>query len=103
MKPILFIEYEPHLMKSLGINGLSIFQALKSVGYTTALFFENWGDYLLSVSLEDTQQIVDLHHYYSGRKSSRYCDICFVHGEDVDLAENIRTSEIDFSKKICFL
>jgi len=96
-KPVLFFEYDPHLLSQHeSDNGIGVFNALSSIGYTTAIFYDNFGDYLLTTDLSNEFLIEDIHNYYSGRSSSRYCDIALFHSDDTELSRNIRCAELEF-------
>lgn len=96
IRPVIFFEYDPHLFTLQGDDGFAVFATLLKGGYRKALFYDNYGDYLLAVDLENTRALEDIHQYYSGRGLERYCDICLFAGEDGDLADKIRAEEIQF-------
>ena len=60
------------------------------------MFYDNFGDYLLNIELTQKKMIEDIHNYYSGRNTERYCDICAFHKEDKDIAIKIREEELKF-------
>ncbi len=95
-KPVLFFEYDPYLIQQLNDDGLSIFDSLSEIGYDTAIFYDNSGDYLLATELTEKIIIEDLHNYYSGRNIERYCDICVFHKNDEDIVLKIREKELKF-------
>lgn len=98
-KPVIFFEYHPYFLSKQNDDGLSIFAALGSIGYKTAIVYDNLGDYMMSIELTNSSLIEDIHNYFSGRGESRYCDICVFHVEDNDLFNKIRLLEIQFFKK----
>jgi FkbM family methyltransferase len=93
-KPVLFFEYDPGFSTCKSI--FSIFRELESLGYAYLIFYENQGDYLLSTEITNAELLLDLHYFYSGRNSSRYCDICALHRDDDDLFKTIRDGELKF-------
>ena len=95
-KPVIFFEYDPFLHNKSKDDGLSVFDLLLKAGYSTALFYENTGDYLLTTELDNKNLIADLHYYFSGRKTELYCDIAVFHKEDSDLANRLREIEIKY-------
>lgn len=103
IKPVIFFEYDPDLLSKNNNNGLELLNFLGSLGYKSALFFENTGLYLLSAELSNKRLLQELHHYLSGFEGSRYFDICLFHQEDLDLFEKIRLSEIEYFKKIQYI
>lgn len=98
-KPVIFFEYDPFLLQQLNDDGLSVFDSLLEVGYDTAIFYDNNGDYLLTSELTRKNIIEDIHYYYSGRNIEHYCDICVFHKEDSDIANKIREKELKFFAK----
>lgn len=95
-RPVLFFEYDPAYFLPLGDDGLSVFEALRNVGYAYALIYDNFGELLLSAQLDERRVIEDIHHYFTGRNSGRYCDICIFAKEDAQLGEEIRAKEQQF-------
>ena len=98
-KPVIFFEYHPFFLSAQNDDGISIFTALGSIGYKTAMVYDNFGDYMMSTELTNSSLIEDIHNYFSGRGESRYCDVCVFHSEDNDLFNKIRLLEIQFFKK----
>ena len=99
VKPIIFFEYDPYSLRNINDDGLSVFQILREGGYEKLIIYESNGDYLLMTDLYHTQILEDIHHFYSGRKSQKYCDICVFHTEDNELAESVRLRELSFFSK----
>ena len=97
-KPVIFFEYDPFFLQNQSYDGARIFEDLLSIGYTFAIIYDNFGDYLISVDLyRDAQILTDLQNYYVGRCGQQYADVAVFHGEDRDLAEHIRTKEAEWS------
>ena len=96
LKPVIFFEYDPYFLAKTGDAGLSIFDDLASSGYQTLMFYMNTGEYMLSVDINNIRLLEDLHHYFTGWKGHRYCDICAIHMDDSDIATSLRESEISF-------
>ncbi len=96
MKPAVFFEYDPYFFERIGEEGLAVFALLRGLGYKTCLVYESWGDFLLSMDLDDTRLVQDVHNYYTGRGGYRYCDISVFHEEDDDVAASARRMEIEF-------
>jgi FkbM family methyltransferase len=97
-KPTIFFEYDPFFFRNQSYDGTRIFEDLSTAGYTFAIFYDNFGDYLTSVDLQvDTQILIDLQNYYVGRGGQQYADVAVFHGEDRELAEHIRTKEAEWS------
>jgi FkbM family methyltransferase len=97
-RPIIFFEYDPFFFRNQSYDGSRIFRDLSEIGYTFAIFYDNFGDYLTSVDLQqDTQILADLQNYYIGRNGHLYADVAVFHGEDRELAAQIRTRETEWS------
>jgi FkbM family methyltransferase len=99
-KPIVFFEYDPFFLAEQGDDGISIFQDLNSYGYKKLLIYDNFGDLMLSTTIDNYRLIEELHLYFSGRLGHRYCDICVFHTEDSDVFEIAREREIQFFENL---
>lgn len=99
-KPIIFFEYDPFFLAEQGDNGTSIFNDLSNYGYKNLLIYDNFGDLMLSVNINNSRLLEEIHLYFSGRLGHRYCDICVFHAEDSDLFEIAREREIKFFENI---
>lgn len=99
-KPIIFFEYDPFFLAEQGDDGISIFNDLSSYGYKNLLIYDNFGDLMLSVNINNSRFLEELHLYFSGRLGHRYCDICVFHTEDNDLFEIAREREIKFFENL---
>jgi FkbM family methyltransferase len=97
-KPVLFFEYDPYFFHEREYDGARIFDDLHQIGYSTALFYDNLGDYLTSVDLDRDHRILgDLQDYFTGRRGGRYADVAVFHSDDQDLAEHARLLEARWS------
>jgi FkbM family methyltransferase len=93
-KPVIFFEYDPFFFRDQSYDGSRIFEDLSTAGYTFAIIYDNFGDYLTSVDLKrDAEILADLQSYYKGRNGELYADVVLFHNEDRDLAGEIRTKE----------
>jgi FkbM family methyltransferase len=99
-KPIIFFEYDPFFLAEQGDDGTSIFKDLSNYGYKNLLIYDNFGDLMLSVNINNSRILEELHLYFSGRLGHRYCDICVFHTEDSDLFEIAREREIQFFENL---
>ena len=79
-------------------DGLSVFNTLKALGYDNTLIYDNTGDFILSLKLEQTKILEELHFYFSGRRGVRYMDMCVFHNNDSHIFDEILLKEIDFAK-----
>lgn len=93
--PVLFFEYDPRMLAGNASDGLGLLATIeRAAGYRTALIYDNVGDLLVSVRLDDVDLLTELHRYLD--RSGRYVDIAAFHGDDADLFEKFRSSEHDF-------
>lgn len=96
-RPVLFFEYDPLMLAKSGSHGLRLLHALRDEGgYSHALFYDNFGDLLLSAGLDDTVLLTELDRYFAGHQSGRYLDIAAFHAEDNDLFRSFRASEHEY-------
>ena len=96
----IFFEYSPFHFENISLSNLGIFDFLESIGYDTALVWDNVGDFLMRLRLRDKALISDLHEYFSGRGGMKYADICVFHREDSDLIASARDAEVDFFRNL---
>jgi FkbM family methyltransferase len=95
-RPVLFFEYDPDLLAGNGMDGLRVLEALQDIGYINALLYDNVGDLLLTLRLDQTDLLAEIHRYFVGHKSRRYLDIAAFHHDDADLFESFRETERAF-------
>lgn len=94
----LFFEYEPFRFVNHTYDDAQIFRDLAGIGYRYATFYDNSGDYLLSLDIVRDQRVVeDLQVYYLGRQGVSFVDVLLLHEQDGDLATEIRDREIRWS------
>jgi len=98
-KPVIFFEYDPNLIKDHSIVNIDIFKKLLQIGYDKALVYNNFGDYMISIELNNQEILKDINNYFFGRNSKIYCDICVFHKNDNDIFNYIRESERNFFYK----
>lgn len=92
-RPVLFFEYDPDLTTRVGADAIQVFDVLVAIGYRYALVYENTGDLMLLLDLNESRLLADLHSYFSGHKGLRYADICAFDSSDSDLATSLRETE----------
>jgi FkbM family methyltransferase len=86
-KPVIFFEYNKTNMNAIGEDGLSTLFALEKFGYSNAIFFDNYGRYMLNIPLNQRAVVQQLHHYTEdGVSQVGYYDICLFHDQDADIA-----------------
>jgi len=94
--PVLFFEYDPDAYAPFERHWTDTFQTLEASGYQRLMLYENTGDFITTIDISAKDALVDFHHFYLGRASRRYCDICAFHRDDSDLADSFRRSELEF-------
>jgi len=98
--PVLFFEYDPDAYAPFERDWTDTFETLEASGYQRLMLYENTGDFITTIEISDKDTLEDFHHFYLGRASSRYCDICAFHRGDSDLAESFRKSELEFFRSM---
>ena len=100
MRPAIFFEYDPDLTARAGASAIRVFDVLKGAGYRQALVYENTGDLILLLDMEDNRLLADLDAFFSGHNGLRYADICAFHASDSDLALTLREKEFEFFRTL---
>jgi FkbM family methyltransferase len=97
-KPVLFFEYDAAYLKQQDDDGLTIFENFKDLGYNKALYYDNFGKFLLSTEISNTLLIEQLYAYINRKSDSAfpYYDVCLFHQDDNDLADYCIKKEMDF-------
>ena len=94
-KPIVYFEYDKKLLGENGEDSLKVFEILKDIGYSSLVFFDNYGRFLISVSIDDIETIKQLDHYVTSRAGSfAYYDIVAFTAEDSDIARSFINNEL---------
>ncbi|MEC4806234.1 MAG: FkbM family methyltransferase [Jaaginema sp. PMC 1080.18] len=94
-QPILFFEYDPFSWSQQGDRSLDIFQYLSDLNYQYFLFYDNFGDLLLSTEF-DFSIFKDIHRYFLGKFSQKYCDVCAFSSQDKNSFLRFKEHEIEF-------
>jgi FkbM family methyltransferase len=92
VRPVLFFEYDPVFFSWEEVE--ETVALLTRAGYRTMLFWDNTGDFLIRLTTDDVEKLRDLTSYYSGRASSRYCDVAVFAADDEAVSDAIRDEEI---------
>jgi FkbM family methyltransferase len=87
-RPVIFFEYNKTNMNAIGEDGLSTLFSMEQYGYHSALFFDNYGRFMLRAPLSDKALISALHDYTEdGVSQVGYYDICLFHQQDEQLSD----------------
>lgn len=100
IKPIIFFEYSPDLLSNNNEEGTDTFRLLRSINYKQAIFYNNFGEYLLSTQLDNEELIEDITTYLSGKGEKEHCDVCVFHSEDSDVFKRAKKKERKYFKKL---
>jgi FkbM family methyltransferase len=99
-KPILFFEFDPHLMERNGDDAFDFIKFLTISGYKYFIFYMNSGDYILSCESGEENLLNQLIHFFSGRSLDIYADICAIPAEYENIYDSITKQEIEHFQKI---
>jgi FkbM family methyltransferase len=100
LRPVLYFEYDTNFKSEGEVEALEAIKTLFEIGYKYFLVYENFGNYLFSITAQDLDRFIDLNICLaSNRKKSGmtvifYFDICALTEEDFDLFEQIRQTEL---------
>lgn len=103
LKPVIYFEYDISFKPEGAKEGFDTLRILIENGYEKFIVYDNFGNYLISLSSQNNAQIVDLNAYLlsnrfkSGTPAVYYFDICAFCREDTDLFDRIRYIETDQS------
>lgn len=97
-KRVLFFEYDAGYLKQQNDDGLKIFDNFKELGYNIALYYDNFGKFLLSTEIGNTHLLQQLYAYINRKEDSAfpYYDVCLFHRDDNDLADFCIKKEMEF-------
>jgi len=99
LRPVLFFEYDIFFTSDARDESLKTLQVLFECGYQSFIVYDNYGNYLLSLTSQDYDKFIDLNTYLfsnrfaSGITAVYYLDICAFAEADTDLFEKIRQME----------
>jgi FkbM family methyltransferase len=97
VRPVLFFEYDPVFFSWEEVE--ETVALLTRSGYRTMLFWDNTGDFLIRLTTDDVEKLRDLTSYYSGRASSRYCDVAVFAADDEAVSDAIRHAELTLAEE----
>lgn len=98
-RPVLFFEYDSVFLEQQNDNGLAIFEDFKKFGYRTMLYYDNFGKFILSVTLNDNELLAQLFAYIKRKESAfPYYDVVVFHESDEELAQEVIKKELAFFK-----
>lgn len=98
-KPVIFTEFDQNLMKQINEDYNDMFDFFRKLNYEYVIFYDNFGDYLISLNLNEKEKIEDITNYFDNRNTDKFCDICVFHSDDKDLFDLTRKKELEFFSK----
>ena len=102
-RPVLYFEYDLAFKTNAETEAIDAIKTLFTIGYEHFLIYDNFGNYLISLSNQDYERFVDLNAYLisnrrrSGTPAVYYFDVCAFTNDDSDLFETLRKRETDHS------
>ena len=100
VKPILFFEFDPHLIRKNNDDAFDFIKFLEECGYHYFIFYVNIGDYLVSCTSDQKELLAQLIHYFSGRKLDLFADVCAFTSNDKQIFENIAQKEVNHFRQV---
>lgn len=96
-KPVLFFEYDSVFLSEQNDDGLTIFEDFKALGYHQALYYDNFGKFILSTPIANQTLLAQLFAYINRKESAfPYYDVCLFHQDDDELATSFIQQEMEF-------
>lgn len=96
-KPVLFFEYDSVFLSEQNDDGLTIFENFKALGYHKALYYDNFGKFILSTDIDNKALLEQLFAYINRKESAfPYYDVCLFHQDDDELATSFIQQEMEF-------
>lgn len=92
-RPMVYFEYDPHFFLPNDPSGFKVFELLADLGYCSAVFFKNTGEFHAEARLDDQSGLHALHLECAGKQGRRYFDVCAFHACDADLYRQVVVSE----------
>jgi FkbM family methyltransferase len=98
VRPVIFFEYNPSFRPDKPDAGLETIDVLIGAGYSVFLYYDNFGNFLLSADAVNRRLFIDLDRYLASNRrhgvAIYYFDICAFHAEDSDLAPVVRSRSL---------
>jgi FkbM family methyltransferase len=103
--PVLYFEYDISFQPDGPEDAISTIEILTEKGYTNFLIYDNFGNYLLSLSENEVEKFSDLTTYLlsnrftTGSTAVYYFDVCAFTDRDSDLFNAIRNHELSIGQQ----
>jgi FkbM family methyltransferase len=101
--PVLFFEYDITFKEDAHNDSIQTMKSLCDIGYRRFLIYDNYGNFLLSLSSDNLEQVSDLtayllsNRYTTGSIAVYYFDICAFPECDIDICDAIRDYELSLA------
>lgn len=93
-RPAIFFEFSPFLADGDGQPLLGAVEVLCSLGYQQLLFYDNTGEFTVTVEASERSRIEELHAHALAWGEERYWDVAAFHEDDRDVAHRLRSREL---------
>jgi FkbM family methyltransferase len=103
MLPILYFEYDITFQDKAQIDAINTLEMLCEIGFERFIIYDNFGNYLVSLSNNDREKFTDITTYLisnrklSGTPAIYYFDVCAFSADDIDVFEAIRKLELNLT------
>lgn len=99
-KPVLFIEYDRVYLSQQQEEGIDTLKKLADIGYDSILFYDNYGRFVVSLSLSQIDEVEQLHNYINYYNAPfAFFDLCIFHKDHAALAKEFITKEAQLNKQ----
>jgi FkbM family methyltransferase len=104
LQPVVYFEYDTNVLPEGNTESLVAIQNLFEAGYCHFVVYDNFGNYVISLSGQERDRFVDLNiclasnRRISGTPAIYYYDVCAFTACDRDLFEQLRQFEMDLVK-----
>jgi FkbM family methyltransferase len=104
LQPVVYFEYDTNVQPEGNTESLGAIQNLFEAGYCHFVVYDNFGNYVISLSGQERDRFVDLNiclasnRRISGTPAIYYYDVCAFTASDRDLFEQLRQFEMDLVK-----
>ena len=89
--PVLFLEYDPGLLRAAGANGLKMLEDLRSFGYERVAFYDKFGMLMVRCGLDDDSLLRDLDAYatHNSNRGVDHYDIVVATSDDATILDRL--------------
>ena len=100
-KPVLFIEYDRVYLSQQNEQGLDMLKKISEIDYSTILFYDNYGRFIIALSLNQMTAVENLHDYINKYNAPfEFFDLCIFHKDDEEIAQKFINQEVLLNKQL---